>query len=64
MVEAHFQTHPELLSLARSRTPLGRLGEAADIADAVVFLASDQARFVTGQTLVVDGGLTAGDDWF
>ncbi|KAA0024482.1 SDR family NAD(P)-dependent oxidoreductase [Antrihabitans cavernicola] len=38
-------------------TPLGRLGEVADMADAVVFLASDAARFVTGIGLPVDGGM-------
>lgn len=42
----------------RGRTPLGRLGTVDDIADAVAFLASPQARFITGQTLVVDGGIT------
>jgi NAD(P)-dependent dehydrogenase (short-subunit alcohol dehydrogenase family) len=40
-----------------SRQPLGRGGRAQDIADAAVFLASDESSFVTGQTLVVDGGL-------
>jgi meso-butanediol dehydrogenase / (S,S)-butanediol dehydrogenase / diacetyl reductase len=39
-------------------TPVGRVGEPEDIADVVVFLCSDLARFVTGQNLVVDGGLT------
>jgi NAD(P)-dependent dehydrogenase (short-subunit alcohol dehydrogenase family) len=38
-------------------TPLGRLGEVADMADAVVFLASDASRFVTGAGLPVDGGM-------
>jgi NAD(P)-dependent dehydrogenase (short-subunit alcohol dehydrogenase family) len=38
-------------------TPLGRLGEVPDIADAVVFLASDGARFITGAGLAVDGGM-------
>jgi NAD(P)-dependent dehydrogenase (short-subunit alcohol dehydrogenase family) len=38
-------------------TPLGRLGEPADIADAVVFLATDAARFITGVGLPVDGGM-------
>ncbi len=39
-------------------TPVGRVGEPEDIADVVVFLCSDLARFITGQNLVVDGGLT------
>jgi 3-oxoacyl-[acyl-carrier protein] reductase len=38
--------------------PLGRLGEPADVAAAVAYLASDDAAWVTGQTLVVDGGIT------
>ncbi len=38
--------------------PPGRLGEAADVAAAVAFLASDEADWITGQTLVLDGGLT------
>lgn len=39
-------------------TPLGRMGEPEDIADVVLFLCSDMARFVTGQNIVIDGGLT------
>jgi NAD(P)-dependent dehydrogenase (short-subunit alcohol dehydrogenase family) len=38
--------------------PLRRIGEPDDIADAIVFLAGDASRWVTGQTLVVDGGTT------
>ncbi|CAN5732784.1 beta-ketoacyl-ACP reductase [soil metagenome] len=41
----------------RERTPLGRVGEPQDIADAYVFLASDRASFITGAVLSVDGGL-------
>lgn len=41
-----------------SRVPLGRLGKATDIAGAMLFLASDLAAYITGQTLVVDGGST------
>ncbi|HEX2293660.1 MAG TPA: SDR family oxidoreductase [Gaiellaceae bacterium] len=38
--------------------PLGRIGRPDEIADVVVFLASDAARYLTGQELIVDGGLT------
>ncbi len=41
-----------------SRTPLGRLGEPEDIANAVAFLASDEAGYITGQTIYVEGGRT------
>jgi L-rhamnose 1-dehydrogenase len=40
-----------------SRTPLGRLGRPDDVADPIVFLASDMARYVTGAALLVDGGM-------
>jgi NAD(P)-dependent dehydrogenase (short-subunit alcohol dehydrogenase family) len=40
--------------------PLGRLGAPRDVAEAFVYLASDEAAWVTGTALVVDGGLTAG----
>ena len=43
--------------------PLGRVGVPTDIADAVVFLVSDAASFVTGQTLWVDGGLFSQPPW-
>jgi len=47
----------DLVQLAIDRAPLGRAGTAEDIAAAVAFLASDEASFVTGQILAVDGGL-------
>ena len=40
--------------------PIGRIGQARDVAAAAVFYASDQAEFITGTTLLVDGGMTAG----
>jgi NAD(P)-dependent dehydrogenase (short-subunit alcohol dehydrogenase family) len=49
----------QLRDLIISRHPLGRLGVAAEIGDAVLFLASDESSFMTGAELVVDGGYTA-----
>ncbi|GAA4707967.1 SDR family oxidoreductase [Pseudonocardia yuanmonensis] len=45
----------------RGALPLGRIGEPADVAEAIVFLASDAASWITGQTLVIDGGAQLGD---
>ena len=42
---------------AGARVPLGRIGEPEDIADVILFLASQQARYITGQVIVADGGL-------
>ena len=44
--------------------PLGRLGDVDEIASAAVFLASDMARYITGQTLHVDGGTQAAGGWY
>lgn len=49
---------PEVRQTYEQRIALGRIGTAEEIADVVLFLASDAARYVTGQELVVDGGLT------
>ena len=49
----------ESLDALRARQPMGRLGTADEIADAVLYLASDAAAFVTGSAFVIDGGLTA-----
>ena len=51
----------EAAAVIRSKSPLGIAGEPGDIAGAVVYLASDEARYITGHTLVIDGGqVTAG----
>jgi NAD(P)-dependent dehydrogenase (short-subunit alcohol dehydrogenase family) len=52
----HFESTPAMVEPVLARTPLKRLGDPADIAGAVLFLTSAAARFVTGQTLPVDGG--------
>lgn len=51
----------EGLKRAISFVPLRRIGDPEDIADVVLFLASDASRYMTGQTLLVDGGVTLGD---
>jgi 2-hydroxycyclohexanecarboxyl-CoA dehydrogenase len=48
----------KVLDSMRKAVPMRRLGKPEDIAAAVAFLASDQAGFITGQTLSVSGGLT------
>ncbi len=49
----------ESLDALRGRQPMGRLGTPEEIAEAVAYLASDKAAFVTGTVFVIDGGLTA-----
>lgn len=49
---------PDNLKASTSRTPLGRIGEPDEIAGAAVFLASPAGRFMTGQSIVIDGGAT------
>jgi 3-oxoacyl-[acyl-carrier protein] reductase len=48
----------EIKTTVLNNIPLGRLGQPDDVASVVVFLASDAAAYITGQTLAVDGGMT------
>lgn len=53
---AHERLAPEILERIRAGTPAGFIGAPEDVAASVAFLASDEARFITGQTLLIDGG--------
>lgn len=60
LMDKVFEANPVTRDHALSRTPMGRLGQPEDLEGAVVYLASDASRFVTGHLLYVDGGWTAG----
>jgi len=64
LIQEYADANPDKVEAGVAHTPLRRLGDPADVADVVLFFASDAARYVTGQTLVVDGGMTAGSDWW
>jgi enoyl-[acyl-carrier protein] reductase III len=53
-----FQDRPDWIEDSTKRTPLGRIGDAEDIAKVVVWLLSDQSGWITGQTIIADGGLS------
>jgi len=52
-------SNEQIMADYRARIPMGRIGQADEVASVVLFLASDDASYVTGTTAVVDGGLTA-----
>jgi NAD(P)-dependent dehydrogenase (short-subunit alcohol dehydrogenase family) len=54
------EAHPELKTGTEAPTALGRIGQPADVADAVAFLASYDARWITGQVIDVSGGTFLG----
>jgi NAD(P)-dependent dehydrogenase (short-subunit alcohol dehydrogenase family) len=57
-MSAPIYADPATRAARSSKVPLGRLGRAEEVAEVVLFLASDAARYVTGQNLLVDGGVT------
>lgn len=58
MVERALADEPETMNAVKDAIPLGRLGRAEEMADAVLWLCSPGASFVIGHALVVDGGYT------
>jgi NAD(P)-dependent dehydrogenase (short-subunit alcohol dehydrogenase family) len=64
LTQAYIDQFPERAQATIDNTPLRRLGTPEDVADVVAFLVSDAARFITGQTVYVDGGITAGSSWW
>jgi NAD(P)-dependent dehydrogenase (short-subunit alcohol dehydrogenase family) len=56
--KAFYAEHPELEQLYRDIIPLGRMGTADDVADVMVFLVSGASSFLTGQNIVLDGGVS------
>lgn len=58
-MQSRWEENPSLKEATAGVIPLGRVGDPEDIANAVLFLLSDQASYITGTELIVDGGLTA-----
>lgn len=56
MIERTADEDPETIEQTKAATPMGRLGDPEEIGDAAVWLCSDDASFVTGETLTIDGG--------
>jgi 3-oxoacyl-[acyl-carrier protein] reductase len=65
MTEGMKDMGEDYINALRDSIPMGELGDPEDIGNAILFLASDEAKYITGQTIVIDGGqlLPEGSDW-
>jgi len=59
VVEAGIGANPQLEARILDHEPVGRMGTSEEVAEAVVWLCSDAASFVTGHSMIIDGGLTS-----
>ncbi len=59
MNEALVATHPDMVKAMDAKVPMGRIGEPEEVAAAAIFLCSDEASYITGHALPVDGGIVA-----
>ena len=60
LLDAAGDQGPAIKAQMESQLPLGRTGEARDVGDMVLFLASSESCYITGAEMVVDGGMTVG----
>lgn len=56
----HWEKMPEFMNVVKNMTPMQKAGQAEDVAKIVMFLASDQASYITGSAITIDGGMSAG----